>query len=507
MKALLWKEMRERRGLFLGVAGVTVVAAFGCVLGRVGADMFAAVWLFLSPLLAALWGAEALARETSVGTLEWLGSLPVSRPRLWVVRAGGGWLALLALYALALGLATWLGGLKGLLVGATVPELVQGLAADLGAVFLAYALSLNVSGTRRRPFEALLLAALLGLALIVVWLFLVAEVLPRFWGPVLGLGVASLTPGALGWTCLLLGLGWLAASGLGWTALPVLAERGRRRRTWAWTAALVPLSFGLYLTGVRYEGAPSPRDLGHIDPGVTASPDGRWLAFQAGSRSYSSFGAAQDLWLLRADGTGLRCLARGQAELGGWTPDSRQVLFEWEGISKELGLPGGGSRDFYWAAQVPSGRLLRLSQARYEATPTEAESPFAPQAFATVHNLHSEQFNHVVDLAPSPATGTVAFLADFRTPRPRRRGEIHAKGWDEFVESPPTLWLVAADGTSLRRVATDRAPDRLAGWTSDGRLLGLVSLGFDDRLVSLNPDTGEQKVLLEVSPRPEEEAR
>lgn len=66
-------------------------------------------------------------------------------------------------------------------------------------------------------------------------------------------------------------------------------------------------------------------DDGHIEKLVENafsprfSPDGRWIAFLANNNQ---------LWVANADGTNPRQLSReGEVELGGWSPDSRQILY------------------------------------------------------------------------------------------------------------------------------------------------------------------------------------
>jgi TolB protein len=55
--------------------------------------------------------------------------------------------------------------------------------------------------------------------------------------------------------------------------------------------------------------------------GASWSPDGKWIAFYAGS------GGSHDLYLIHPDGSGRRRLTRGGGEMPSWSPDGRSSAY------------------------------------------------------------------------------------------------------------------------------------------------------------------------------------
>jgi Tol biopolymer transport system component len=140
------------------------------------------------------------------------------------------------------------------------------------------------------------------------------------------------------------------------------------------------------------------------------SPDGRLIAF------VSKRDGVSHVYVMHADGTGIRRLTDAKAEDGGptWSPDGRRIAFAREGALFVVASDGG-----------PARRLGR--------------------AFA----------GRVADPAWSHGGKSIAF--DYRP--------------DGFQE----IWVVGADGRHTRRVTKLRAFSGYPSWSPDGRRLAFQS--------------------------------
>ena len=365
MKALLWKEARELAwpfGMFLALfAALAVVAAVWPGKKDDTVGLFVVpwmVWWVLSPFLAALWGAHPLARERSHGTLEWFGALPVSRARVWAVKLVVSLVALAILCAAMFALCWLVGTMASHKFDADDLEADE---ATLAAGVLFFCVGLAIGGTRRHTFESVLVTILAFLLLAGGWIFLAGDFLPRFWGPQLGIiySVPQIT--TLWWLALVLAVAFLTASARGWISIPLLAFGRRYWRTAGWAAGLVVVGLAGLIVGVRYFGVPQPRQLSNLQSAQT-SPDGNWIAFTDVRQGGDSPQRDASLWIMRADGTGVRCLARGPVQRFLWEPDSRRILLVWgdPGLYAPL-LPA--AMLWAWDVQVADGRLRFLMDA------------------------------------------------------------------------------------------------------------------------------------------------
>lgn len=174
MKQLFWKEWHELRLLPLGAALLCALLFLGYLMGcRLQLDglnmgnfnesaliiFLAVVWL-LSAVIA---GSGLISQEIGAGSLTFLFSFPVSRRRIWLIKAASGF-TVLVLCALCSGFAC------SLLWGFTVqwarpePDLARWLGAFLGDAFLAaagcYAVSLAVSPLLDRYISATMVSVL-----------------------------------------------------------------------------------------------------------------------------------------------------------------------------------------------------------------------------------------------------------------------------------------------------------------------------------------------------------
>ncbi len=140
------------------------------------------------------------------------------------------------------------------------------------------------------------------------------------------------------------------------------------------------------------------------------SPDGRQIAF------VSKRDGVSHVYVMQADGTGVRRLTDARAEDGGptWSPDRRRIAFAREGVLFVVASAGGAAR---WLGRAFAGR--------------------------------------VADPAWSPDGKSIAF--DYRP--------------DGFQE----VWVVGADGRHAREVTKLRALSGFPSWSPDGHRLAFQS--------------------------------
>jgi TolB protein len=91
----------------------------------------------------------------------------------------------------------------------------------------------------------------------------------------------------------------------------VFAPTGASARTGSTSSSLAP-------TGRTRTGSPGTTS---EEMGASWSPDGKWIAFYAGS------GGSHDLYLIRPDGSGWRRLTHGGGEMPSWSPDGRSIAY------------------------------------------------------------------------------------------------------------------------------------------------------------------------------------
>jgi len=211
------------------------------------------------------------------------------------------------------------------------------------------------------------------------------------------------------------------------------------------------------------------RASGMIDVEPRVSPDGRWIAFRRGANPYT------DLYLMRADGSGLRRLTDWALPTRGftWLPDSRTLVVSVNDGSigirlvsidgEPAGELGEGWREALAGAAYPSAaaRGKALVFARYStelqlsgwplrrAGASDGQAP-APQVASSRSDW---------DAAVAPVGGSVAFVSD-------RLGD------------PALLLAVAAPGAPVVQLA--RHPGmrpRAPAWSADARSIAYVVQG------------------------------
>jgi len=355
-RALVWKEWREQRPVAL--AGLALAILLPLILvaatARAPRPLDAAalagllpglyLW-FLWPLFAAATGASTFAGEIGDGTLGYLLSRPVSRPRVWLVKVTLAFLTSLVILAGALVVAWVVGLMAREAAGSSFAETLRvGGAANLlvvPATLLLFASSVLFSTFLSRSMNAAaagLAAALLILAgLFALWDTLGLE--PRLaltWSMIdIALAAALALLGSLlifsrgellrgrGMGRLVAMAGAMVVGGSGLLAIPVVAwyDQLAPSEALALDRLLSPAGDAVVLT-VTSPHRQSPRiwvahtdgsglehltAAGAFDPSM--APDGRWVAYfsQGGVLGWPASGL--ELRIIRSDGAEERRLA------------------------------------------------------------------------------------------------------------------------------------------------------------------------------------------------------
>jgi len=376
MKALIYKEFRE-----LLAPALTVVLVASVLLlveywrGPLVDDeqrVLAGVFFMLGvPLLGLLAGSHTLAHERGRGSEAFQGSFPVSRGAIWAAKLCTGLLMLAVVYLLLYTVAFVTEPEGARAFSQPFPQFGTSMIfLHAATTFFLFCLGFFLSGMRKNPFEANMVALLAGLLLVVLWIFLAADVLPRFFGPQLGIlynTPSFSTPAIL---ATVLGLGLLVASGYGYMASLPLAYSKRLWRTTIAGAILCLAIIPAFFVGVRYLGEPGPEDIGWAEP-AEVSPDGEWVMFYDWRGSRGTPDRPDRLWRMRPDGTELKCLARQPVEFAVWLPDSKRVFISWGDRDANFHFLPRTYLEWNWLIDVADGKATSLPALEY----VENEAP------------------------------------------------------------------------------------------------------------------------------------
>lgn len=209
--------------------------------------------------------------------------------------------------------------------------------------------------------------------------------------------------------------------------------------------------------------------------GPAWSPDGKTIAFSRTDRPGGEE-AETDIWLVNADGTGLRQVTRMPGEeysprfspsgdklaFTGWAPSGSDVITSIYVLDLASGVvervtSRGDDEDPDWS---PDGRHIVFARNTY-GVGRDADQVVLRDLATRKETVVSRS-----GYAPSwsPDGGLIAFLST----RDRFGAECYGRGQCIFH---PELYSVRADGRGLRRLTRTKAAESAATWTSDGRTI------------------------------------
>lgn len=220
------------------------------------------------------------------------------------------------------------------------------------------------------------------------------------------------------------------------------------------------------------------------------SPDGSRIAF---SRSALELLGPRRLYVVRADGRGLRRLTTGEAWAPTWSPDGSTIAF----------TRGKGPLDVFGDvyavdADGAAPRLVVRDAQQPDWSPDGSSIAFVRDLSAgiAVVDLESGDVRHLVrspraqvaEPAWSPDGTRIAF-AD--VPRDARVEEKY--GVSDFLE----IYVVGTDGSGLRRLTRNAEIDSNPAWTRDGRIVFERAGDRGSRLFVMNADgTGVRRFVI-----------
>jgi Tol biopolymer transport system component len=216
-----------------------------------------------------------------------------------------------------------------------------------------------------------------------------------------------------------------------------------------------------------------------FDVTPTWSPGRKWVAFA--STRQSGTVAAQDIHIVRSDGTQLRALVEtSRDESGpGWSPDGRSIVFGGDST-------GAGRYDLY-VVRVSTGVVRRLTSTRA----TEGVPAWSPNGKLIAYSRDGEiwlmrpdgtrahglgKAGTGVDWAPdwSPDSRRIAFESNSRT---------------SPVNPVAEIWVMRSDGSQKRRI-TPYSRKRPVASVSPSWSPGGAQIAFSrrDQLWTMRPD-------------------
>ncbi len=238
------------------------------------------------------------------------------------------------------------------------------------------------------------------------------------------------------------------------------------------------------------------------------SPDGRWLVFTGTvARRVKAIHQASDLFVVRADGSGLRCLTHtGSASDPVWSPDGRSIVF--------AELTHVGDPNVLTSFAAPLMRVNRDGTDLRKVTPVvrgQVDTPgsFSPDGTHLVFTrsnvgalayagriepsieaigIDGSGLHRLVDGGSEPAYSPDGRRIAFVTNRDRdgtiRTGEDESEYADE-------LYVMNADGTGAERLTHSPELSEFApSWSPDGTRIAYArqAEGFTKTIAVVNAD-------------------
>lgn len=454
-------------------------------------------WYLLLPLTAFAVGCWAFARERAQQEVQFSHAWPVSRGQMWLAKVLVSLLTVVMIHAVVVGIALVLPGewlarhmRTYWLFAVPVPMIEQ-----VAPVLVLLGLGLAMSTARPSPFDAagagLLVAGLLGVVLTLVF----GDFIPSHRGPQLGFwpGDPYSSAAAIVWFAALFFAVCLGASAIAFIRTPAL-QHGRRQ----WLA--VGSGLGLLLVavlafnaGLLVFGRPTAADIGEI-VGPQMSPGGEWLAFSDLPPLPSDTAARLSwpnepyrLWLMRSDGSGLRCVSRWPVrEVGDWQ-HPRWLPFGWGPSRDPRSVLTARSR-WVWTWDMQRMRVQKL--------PRLAGEPDESGVHCGLNVSPDGRYLYVDSLIP---------LEDWSTEHITPPPGAHFAGWGESRayfdltrSGREALWAATLPGGALQHVADAPgtgqwdafvSPDeRWTAWARSEAESGLVVTDRAGRVCGRFPD-------------------
>lgn len=208
----------------------------------------------------------------------------------------------------------------------------------------------------------------------------------------------------------------------------------------------------------------------------TWSPDGRRIAFARACGTFKAGSFDLDLYVVGADGKGLRRLVHTSTndEWPTWSPDGSKIAFvSGEPQWVKPGQPGEAAADL-WVVGANGRGLKRLTRnAVKDATP--AWSPDGKWiAFTSNRNGHNEVWIIAAKGGPAHAL-RLAGGEPAWSPDGRQIAFAHGRGG--AARETADLYVANSDGTAIRRLTHERVGvvSHHPSWSPDGRSIAFMS--------------------------------
>ena len=416
LKALAWKEWREQRPVvYTGV----ILAAILPILLAASMPMRGPRWeaidlvrmipvalgIFVWPILAAAAGASTVSAEAGAGTLGFLLSRPISRKRLWLIKVSVAILSVVTAAAISLALAQlcnlWLSrGQPGTSLSVFLRGAAFGpfdLFAMVSLSLLMFACATLFSTIISRPLPAAAAGGVLALLVLagILMLWAAFSLIPRLEPQWLAAEVS------------------LAALLILLTSFAVFARaellRPRSGRPAGTVAAVLVLGlFGLVAI-------PAVHALDRLGPTDVVIDSERIAVSDGGVAMVVTrlAGVGEEMWMVRADGSGTIPLAGRHASSPTFAPRGREIFY-----FSRRGMGGGELGAYDLRAVTQEGASDRLIAAGLASPGKLHFSPYARRALLALEStlyviaLHGNEITQLDIGAPELAGAVLAGWID-----------------------------------------------------------------------------------------------